>query len=1015
MNVSPAARISFGLVSLTISLLLLGQLLGFAPDQSKVVFESRKNLAELLAVQFSAAAAREDYPLIKETLRSMVDKDSTILSAAMRTTDGSLLAEAGEHLTHWNPEKYGQSTPSHVQIPIFKGNSRWAMVEIRFASLWVNNVLNVFKNSYISLVLFVAFAGFAGYFLLIKRTLRELDPSAVIPGRVQAAFDILKEGVLILDEKEHIVLANSSFSTLIGKSVLELIGFKGSELGWKGYKTPQQQKQLPWKQVLDGMESMLGVRLILTKSNCADIIFVVNAAPILDGKGNRRGVLVTFDDVSELEEKNLVLSQTVNKLQLTTEEVQIKNKELEFLASHDPMTLLLNRRALNREFNKVFTEAKEHNLELSCIMCDIDHFKMVNDRYGHSTGDTVIKMVASQLQRNSREHDLVGRYGGEEFCLVLPGIEISIASEVANRIRIAIKKDSSSGVPITMSFGVSSLITDAPSPDELLNQADKALYIAKESGRNRVIMWGDEETPERIAEESTTEKHITSEEAASDNKSKPNLPVTPDAKTTLIDNQVGQLTVRLQEAEALAAKRSQELQHYSAYDALTGLPTRSLFYDRISQALIRGQRFDRIIAVLIMSVDAVKRINETLGFDVGDNFLKEISTRTTEILRGTDTVAELPTSSLAPTVSRFGQDEFGILLTDLEEVNTITWIVKRIMRAFERSFTIDGHKLYTTINIGIAIYPLDGESPAILGKHAAVARSHAQEKLGENKYYFYSETIQSNSIKHLKTESKLHKAIKNDEFILHYQPKIDAKTGLVKGTEALIRWEDPGNGLIPPFDFIPIAEYSGLIETIGEWVLVTACRQIRAWLDMGIKNCSVAVNFSTRLFHQKDLSTRIQNILNGYRVAPSYLVVEVTESTMMKNIQSSMKILQEIRDIGVNIALDDFGTGYSSFRYLKDLPLTHVKIDRSFVANIETNERDATLVSAIIDMSHGIGLKVTAEGVENEEQVNLLRQFNCDEMQGFLFSRPIPEHEATMLLQEGTIHRVPSWKPRIAA
>ena len=1014
MRLSPAVRISFGLVSLTVSLLLLAQLLGLAPDRSRGVLESRKNLSEFVAVQFSAAAGRGDFSLIRETLRSMVDRDNDILSAAMRTTDGTLLAEAGEHLANWTPPSDGLSTPTHVQIPIFKGQNRWATIEISFAPLWVNNIVTGFKNSYLSLILFISFMGFTGYFLLIKRTLRELDPSAVIPGRVQAAFDVLKEGILILDEKEQIVLANASFAKIIGKSATDLIGFKGSELGWQGCKSPQQVKQLPWMQVLEGEKSILGVRLVFTSSNQTVVTFVVNAAPVLDGKGNRRGVLVTFDDVSELEEKNLKLNQTVNKLKLTTEEVQVKNKELEFLASHDPMTFLLNRRALNRDFDELFTEAQNHNSELSCIMCDIDHFKLVNDRYGHATGDKVIKMVAALLQKNSRELDLVGRYGGEEFCLVLPGITTKQAFEISNRMRRAIKEDLSSGIQVTLSFGISSLQSNAHSPGELTNQADKALYIAKESGRNRVVCWGEEETADFVSNDLEQIIKPPSDSLA-DEQVNPPQHVVSHNDTIENTNEVDLLTVRLQEAEALSEKRSQELKHYSVYDELTGLPTRALFYDRVSQALTRGRRFDSIVAVLLISVDAVKRVNETLGFDAGDELFKRISQRLTDTLRGMDTVAKLPASSLEPTVSRYGQEEFGVLLTDLEEVNTITWIVKRILNEFEQSFNIEGTEIYTATNIGISIYPFDGETPEVLEKNAAAARSHALNQLGKNRYYFYSNTVHATSIKHLHIESKLHQAIENEEFILHFQPKIDVKTGLVRGTEALIRWEDPKSCLVPPFEFIPIAESSGLIDTIGEWVLVKACRQIRTWLDMGIQNCSVAVNFSTRQFHQKDLSNTIRKTLDKYKLDPSYLVVEITESIMMENISGSMKILQEIRELGVDIALDDFGTGYSSFGYLKNFPLTHVKIDRSFVADIETNERDATLVNAIIDMSHGIGLKVTAEGVENELQLNLLRQFNCDEMQGFLFSKPVPVQEATVLLQSGIKNRISAWNEQIAA
>lgn len=1002
MRFSPAVRISLGLVSLTISLLLIGKILGFAPDRAKAVFESRKNISEALAVQFSTSAESNILPVIKKTLQSMVERDNDIRSAALRDARGGLLVEAGNHLAYWEASSDGRSTPTHVQIPIMRGTDRWATVEISFAPLWVNNIQTGFKNSYLSLIVFVGLAGFVGYFMLMKRTLRELDPSAVVPGRVRAAFDVLKEGVLIVDEKEQIVLANESFAHAVDKSPEELIGFKGSELGWKGCRSSLHIEHLPWVQVLKDGKSKTGIRLVQELAGKAAMTFIVNAAPVLDGKGKRRGVLVTFDNVTEIEEKNQELNLAVNKLQLTTEEVQLKNRELEFLASHDPLTLLLNRRSFNREFNEAFAVAGQHGMELSFVMCDIDHFKSVNDRYGHATGDNVIKAVAAILQQNSREEDLVGRYGGEEFCLVLPGTDFKQAAKIGNRIRQAIKADTSAGVQVTMSFGVSSLQFNAQVPDELSNQADKALYIAKESGRNRLVCWGDEELEEFVPSQGTESALVQ------DNK----LEVTAQEDFQQEDverDDVHRLTLRLQQLEELAEKRSLELKHIAAYDGLTGLPTRTLFHDRVSQALVRGRRYDNIVAILSVSIDTVQRISETLGYESGESLFQEISKRLTATFREMDTVAKLPSSSLAPTLSRLNQEEFGILLTDIEETDAIVWVVKRILREFECTFRVGENELYATASIGIAIYPHDGQTPELLEKNASSARRHARNTLASNKYYFYSDTIHSVSLKHLQIESKLHKALDNEEFILHYQPKINTKTGAIVGLEALLRWEDPETGLVPPNDFISIAEYCGLIGPIGDWVLATACKQLRIWIDMGITDSSVAVNFSNKQFREQDLVTKIKKRLDASSLDPKHLVVEVTENSMMENVVQSSEMLREINALGICIALDDFGTGYSSLGYLKNFPASYIKIDRSFVADIETIEKEASLVKSIIQMAHGMGLKVTAEGVENEAQIAMLHDFGCDEMQGYYFSKPLPVDEATTLLKNGLDASFTQW------
>ena len=1003
MRLTPAMRISLGLVSLTVSLLLLGKIIGLAPDQTRAVLESRINLSEALAVQFASALQREDVRSLGDILISVVERNDDVESAAIRQTGGRLMVEAGNHLAHWKPSVNGKSTTTHVQIPIIRGTQRWGTAEVSFTPIWRSNLSSGFKNSYLSLILFVGFSGYAGYFLLIKRTLRELDPSNVVPGRVRAAFDVLEEGVLILDEKEFVVLANSSFAEFTEKSPNELIGYRGSELGWKRNISADSIEQLPWMQVLGGEERKLGVRMVMERGEKPPVTFVVNAAPVLDGKGNRRGVLVTFDNVTELEEKNLELNQAVSQLKMTTVEVQAQNKELEFFANHDPMTQLLNRRAFNRDYSQEFHHSQKNGTNLSCIMCDIDHFKSVNDNYGHATGDKVIIMVAELLKKNFRKEDLLGRYGGEEFCIAMPNIHLKDAAEIANRVRLAIKKDLSTGVQITMSFGVASIKANSHEPDELTNQADKALYVAKESGRNCVVCWGSEDIEGFASVSDGTESSSVIEEKENHPEDVKNVKESRD--------EMRQLIIRLKESEQLAEKRAQELKHNTAYDTFSGLPTRILFYDRISQALLRANRYKCFVVILSLSVDAVQRVNETLGYKEGDQLFKAVANRLTGVLRAVDSVTQFNDTSL-PTVGRLGQEEIGVLLTDLEDVHAITWIVKRILGSFTTPFQVGDNAIYATTNVGIAVSSHDGESPDVLLRNATAAKSHARRKLGENKYYYYSKTINAVSIEHLNLEKQLSRAINNNEFRLYYQAKIDAMTGEIGGMEALIRWFHPENGIISPDQFIPVAEYSGMIEVIGDWVIQAACKQLRTWYDMGFHTCNIAVNVSNRQFRQNNLVARVQEILQENNLPPELLTIEVTESAMMENIGNSLEILQELSSLGCGIALDDFGTGYSSLGYLKNFPVSHLKIDRSFVADIETNDKDATLVHSIINMAHGMGLKVTAEGVENKQQIQRLLTYGCDEMQGFYFSKGISGKEATELLLSGIGDKTSIWEHR---
>ena len=982
---TPAIRLSTALALLTVNLLIVANLIGLIPDTSKSALELRKGLSESLALQFAAAAENGEINTIRNTLRAMVARNEDIRSAAIRSTDGNLIALAGEHLANWKPPVDGKSTPTHVHVPVYRNDEKWATVEIRFAPFWSGSRSTGSANAFAELLVFVGLGSFLCFFFLIKRTLRELDPTAVIPQRVKKSFDFLQEGVLILDKQEQIVMANQSFADIFGKSSEAMIGLKCSELGWLNCQTPQQIKQLPWFKVLQDGEDHKGASLSLMNSHGRKVKLAVNAAMVSDNAGKCRGTLLTFDDITQLQEKNFELSEMIDKLQLANDEIQVKSQELETLANRDPLTLCLNRRSFGLRFDALFSEAKTDGTHLSCLMVDIDFFKSVNDRYGHATGDQVIKAVADVLKTCTRDSDLVGRYGGEEFCVVLPTLPTDKAAQVAERIRQSIEKRSCSGVNITASLGVASLDETINKPDELINQADKALYAAKKSGRNRVITWGSD--IQSVGEP--------------DGKAKIKEPVSQTEASTNPEATSAQLQRRVLELEGLLEKRTIELEHFEMYDFKTGLPTRSLFEDRIAHEIARGKRGNYLVAVLSMTIDTIKRVHETLGYRVAEQLVKACGQRLNDVLREKiDTVAMIESFKGMSTVSLVNQTELGILLTDIKQVDHVTWVMKRMLNAFEKPFTIKGNEIYTSAYFGVSIFPHDGLTADALYSSASNACSFAQKQNGKDRYLFASQSLNDMAANQLKIENALHEAIENNEFQLHYQPKIEAATGQIAGFEALLRWQSNQLGFVPPDQFIPVAEQSGQIDGIGDWVFYTVCQQLRTWMEMGLEVGPIAVNVSGVQLRQLNLANRIQTIMDEFNIDTHLLEIELTESSLVNTYDQSFATLKKIKAMGIRVTMDDFGTGYSSLSYLRDIPLSGLKIDRSFVADIDKDENANKLVASIVSIAHGLGLDVVAEGVEEKYQADHLIALGCEYLQGYYFGRPMPQEEVVDILEK---------------
>jgi PAS domain S-box-containing protein len=440
------------------------------------------------------------------------------------------------------------------------------------------------------------------------------------------------------------------------------------------------------------------------------------------------------------------------------------------------------------------------------------------------------------------------------------------------------------------------------------------------------------------------------------------------------------------------------LLHY--YDSLTGLPNRTFHKELMKRAIEHAQRHKEIFALIYIGLDNFQRINDTLGHSSGDLLLKAVADRLTNSLRKSDYVARSDGSETENVVSRVGGDEFIVLAHDINQAQDAAIVSRRLLEEISAPYDLSGREVFMTASIGISLYPEDGADVDDLLKNAEKAMRHTKSE-GKNNYHFYSTSMHSFVLELLTLESDLHKALERDELLLYYQPKVDAATRMVKGMEALIRWKHPDKGLIPPMQFIPLAESSGLIIPIGEFVIRTVCGQIKTWQEAGYKQMKIALNVSSRQFDQQNLIEIVKDALQDTMISPQCLELEITESTIMRSPEKAIQILMKVKAMGIGITIDDFGTGYSSLSYLKRLPLDFLKIDQSFVKSLASDPNDQAIVMATIAMAHSLNLKTIAEGVETEEQLSFLQEHGCDEIQGYLFSRPLPAEEIPGILAKG--------------
>ena len=432
----------------------------------------------------------------------------------------------------------------------------------------------------------------------------------------------------------------------------------------------------------------------------------------------------------------------------------------------------------------------------------------------------------------------------------------------------------------------------------------------------------------------------------------------------------------------------QQLEFQANHDALTGLANRNLLNDRITQALAQARADSLLVGVLLLDLDRFKLINDGFGHSPANELLKSVAQRLNQSVRDTDTVA------------RLGGDEFVVVIGRLQSADDLSIVAGKILRSLNQPFIMEGKEIFVTASVGAALYPRDGDHGEILLRNADVAMYRVKEH-GRNNYRFYTPEMTHMAIDRLDMEGNLRRALERDELLVYYQPLVDFTTGRIVGAEALVRWQHPRIGMIQPSEFIPLAEDTGLIIPLGQLVLRQTCADIKAWQALGLPPVKISLNLSARQFRQDDLSATIREVLDEMAVDGHLLAFELTESMVMHDVENTLDTLRELKALGATISLDDFGTGYSSLSYLKRFPIDTLKIDRSFVRDIHHDNDDSAIAHAVIAMAHKLGIKVIAEGVECAAQLDLLREFGCDELQGYFFSRPVPVEEFTLMLKQG--------------
>ena len=829
----------------------------------------------------------------------------------------------------------------------------------------------------------------------LSQVLRQADPL------IDCIFDDLDEGVLITDIDETVIYVNNR--------VVELTGYQRSEIiDRRGFDS-----------LLPGVDASCSrfddddgnhYRIEITHKSGERFWSEVHVTPFRNSDGAIIGSLGTITDITSFVAAQNAISDAHNELE---RRVEARTKQLEaatravresearyralFESNPHPMwlydTTSLKILAVNDAAVYHYGYSHEEFLTLSITdLRPVEEVERLNEQLAQlSTEPIYDASIWKHVRKDGQIIDVEIRssaiaYGDQNARLVLAmdvteRIVAETALRTAERKYRSIFENAGEGIFQTTPDGrylsanpALARIYGYASPDELMNQltnVKRQLYV--DPTRRDAFVRAIKDNNEVSGFEAQVYRSDGSIIWISENA----RPIyEDDGSVSYFEGTVTDITER---------KRFEETVQWQAFhDSLTGLPNRLLFQDRLDQAIATAIGRGKAGAVLFLDIDNFKRINDSLGHTAGDQLLQQVSVRLRSCLRPGDTLA------------RMGGDEFTVLLPEVSDLDITRGVANRMLEALSRPIRVDNHDLFPTASIGISLFPRDGGDTATILKHADVAMYRVKDG-GRGTFAVFAEEMNAQAYERLILGNSLRHAIDHDELVLYYQPQVDLKTGKIKGAEALVRWQHPEQGLIPPTKFIPVAEETGLILPLGEWVLREACRQAAIWQTAG-HNIRIGVNLSARQFRSADLVETIAVILAQAGLKPEWLDLELTESAIIENGNAAVDMLVRLKNIGVSVSVDDFGTGYSSLSYLRRFPVDTLKVDRSFVMQVERDKRDQAVVRAIIELAHALGLNVTAEGVETEPQREILRAMGCNTMQGFLYSKPIPVAEFETLL-----------------